>query len=135
MSEYDRRIDVTQGSDKSFGIFFAFVCFTFGGYFFFRGESVIWIFALIIGFVLFLVACFSPKLLSAPNNYWFKLGLGLGAFFSPLIMAFVYLIAVIPVGLVAKTIGKDLISQKFDKSANSYWVVRAPRSRSMKDQF
>ena len=50
-------------------------------------------------------------------------------------MAFVYFVTVLPTGLIMRLLGKDLLKQKLDKNAKSYWFKRSEPMGSMKNQF
>jgi hypothetical protein len=53
-------------------------------------------------------------------------------------LGFMYVVAMIPVGLLIRISGKDLLSLKRDSSASSYWIKRTaggPAPESLKDQF
>ncbi len=99
-----------------------------------NGE-VVSLWSLIIALIFFALAYIAPKVLSAPNKLWFKLGIALGAFVAPIVMVFVYFTTVVPIGLVMRLMGKDLLRQKLDKNAKSYWIERSQPVGSMKDQF
>ena len=134
MSEFKSHVDVKIGSEKGFGIVFAVVFSVIGLYPVLNGESVkLW--PLGIAIILILIAYLAPKILSVPNRLWFKLGMILGAVIAPVVMALVYFLAVTPTGLIARLMGKDLLRQKLDKNAKSYWIEREQSERSMKDQF
>ena len=59
----------------------------------------------------------------------------LGAVVAPVVMALVYFTTVVPIGLIMRLIGKDLLRQKLDKNTKSYWIERNEPMGSMKDQF
>ena len=40
-----------------------------------------------------------------------------------------------PVGLIIRLAGKDLLRQKFDDNAKSYWLKRTKPIASMKSQY
>ena len=50
-------------------------------------------------------------------------------------MALVYFSTVMPIGLIMRLLGKDLLLQKLDKKAKSYWIKRTIPIGSMKNQF
>ena len=77
----------------------------------------------------------APKILSVPNKLWFKLGLALGAVVAPVVMALVYFTTVVPIGLIMRLMGYDMLRQKLDKNAKSYWIVRDLTMGSMREQF
>lgn len=134
MSEYKQYIEVERGSEKSFGIIFAVVFLLISLYPLGENKDLdLW--PLIISLIFFLIAYLAPKVLSVPNKLWFKFGMALGSIFAPVVMALVYFSTVVPIGLIMKLLGKDLLRQKLDKNAKSYWIERNEPMGSMKDQF
>jgi len=75
-----------------------------------------------------------PKILILPNKVLFRLALLIGSIVVRIVMAFVYFATVLPTGLVMRLLGKDLLKQKLDKNAKSYWVDRKGPMGSMKNQ-
>ena len=59
----------------------------------------------------------------------------LGAIVAPIVMALVYIATIVPIGLIARLLGKDLLKTKIDKSASSYWLERTEEMQPMKNQF
>jgi|TARA_B100001964_G_C14206104_1_gene588200 hypothetical protein len=134
MSEYKQYIEVESGSEKNFGIVFAVVFLLISLYPLVDNKDVhLW--SLIISLIFFLLAYVDPKVLSVPNKLWFKLGMALGAVVAPVVMALVYFSTVVPIGLIMRLMGKDLLRQKLDKNTKSYWIERNEPMGSMKDQF
>ena len=121
-------------SEKSFGIVFAIV-FLFVALFPLTNSEDIRLWAIIISAIFLLLSFVAPKLLSLPNKLWFKFGLLLGSIIAPVVMALVYIATVIPTGLIMRLLGKDLLKQKLDKQAKSYWIERKDLVGSMKNQF
>ena len=93
------------------------------------------IWALVISTIFFLLALVSPKVLVLPNKLWFKFGLLLGSIAAPIVMTLVYFVTVVPTGFIMRFLGKDLLRQKLDKNAKSYWIERSEPMGSMKNQF
>jgi hypothetical protein len=53
-------------------------------------------------------------------------------------MGLLFVLGVIPFGLGARLMGKDLLRLKLDKSAKSYWIVRQPPGpppETMRNQY
>ena len=134
MSEHSSHFEVKQGSERSFGVVFTVVFAVFGLWPLLSGGSPR-IVLLSLGAVFLVLAFLAPRVLEVPNRLWFKLGMLLGAIVAPIVMALVYFIAVVPMGLWVRARGKDLLSMKLDKSAKSYWIERTDRMQSMKNQF
>ena len=134
MTEISRHVSTEQSSEKSFGVVFSIVFLIVALYPLINSESLrIW--ALAVSIIFFLLAFLAPKILVLPNKFWFKFGLLLGSIVAPIVMAFVYFVTVLPTGLIMRLLGKDLLKQKLDKNAKSYWVKRSEPMGSMKNQF
>ena len=134
MSETTSYIQTEKPSEKSFGVVFSIVFLIVALYPLINSESLrIW--ALVVSIIFFLLAFLAPKILVLPNKLWFKFGFLIGSFVAPIVMAFVYFVTVVPTGFIMRLLGKDLLKQKLDKNAKSYWVKRSEPMGSMKNQF
>ena len=134
MSEISSHVSTEQSSEKSFGVVFSIVFLIVSLYPLINFESIhIW--ALVVSIIFFLLAFLAPKILVLPNKLWFKFGLLIGSIVAPIVMAFVYFVTVLPTGLIMRLLGKDLLKQKLDKNAKSYWIERKEPMGSMKNQF
>jgi len=134
MSESTGHIPTEQSSPKSFGIVFSIVFLIVALYPLANSEDLrIW--ALIVSAIFLLLAFVAPNVLSLPNKLWYKFGILLGSIIAPIVMALVYFLTVLPTGLVMRLLGKDLLRQKLDKNAKSYWIDRTEPVGSMKNQF
>ena len=134
MTAISRHVSTEQSSEKSFGVVFSIVFLIVALYPLINSEGLrIW--ALVVSIIFFLLAFLAPKILVLPNKLWFKFGLLIGSIVAPIVMAFVYFVTVLPTGLIMRLLGKDLLKQKLDKNAKSYWVKRSEPMGSMKNQF
>ena len=134
MSKISRHVSTEQSSPKSFGVVFSCVFLIIALYPLITSEGLrIW--ALVVSIIFFLLAFLAPKILTLPNKLWFKFGLLIGSIVAPIVMAFVYFVTVLPTGLIMRLLGKDLLKQKLDKNAKSYWFKRSEPMGSMKNQF
>ena len=134
MSEISSHVSTEQSSPKSFGVVFSCVFLIIALYPLITSEGLrIW--ALVVSIIFFLLAFLAPKILVLPNKLWFKFGLLLGSIVAPIVMAFVYFVTVLPTGLIMRLLGKDLLQQKLDRNAKSYWIERKEPMGSMKNQF
>jgi len=134
MSEITSHVSTEQSSEKSFGVVFSIVFFIVALYPLINSESLrIW--ALIVSIIFFLLAFLAPKILILPNKLWFKFGLLIGFIVAPIVITLVYFFTVLPTGLIMRFLGKDLLKQKLDKNAKSYWIERKEPMGSMKNQF
>jgi len=134
MSETTSYIQTEKPSEKSFGVVFSIVFLIVALYPLINSESLrIW--ALVVSIIFFLLAFLAPKILVLPNKLWFKFGLLIGSIVAPIVMAFVYFFTVLPTGLIMRLLGKDLLKQKLNKNAKSYWIKRSEPMGTMKNQF
>lgn len=135
MSEIKGHIEVKRGSDRNFGLVFAtvFAIIALLPLVFGSGSPRYWLLA--IGMVFLLIAILRPSIFQKPNILWFKFGLFLGAIIAPIVMGIIYFITLVPIGIVMRLAGKDLLSLKIDPDAKSYWVERVESQDSMKNQF
>ena len=63
------------------------------------------------------------------------LGRVLNRIVSPVVMAVLFAVAVVPTGIVLKITGRDPLRLKFDKRATTYWQRREDAAKSFADQF
>ena len=128
---------VIMGSNRSFGLVFA-------GFFaivallpLIHGGALRW-WALTVAAAFAASALFAPRLLQPLNRLWFKLGLLLHHVVNPVIMALMFYGAMLPMALLLRWLGKDLLRLKREPEAQSYWIAReppAPAPGSMSKQF
>jgi hypothetical protein len=79
-----------------------------------------------------------PRMLAPLNQLWFRFGLLLGKFVTPLVMMVLFFATVTPVGILMRISGKDPLRLKWQPAAKSYWIERAepePAPGSLRDQF
>lgn len=102
-----------------------------------RGEAIrLW--ALVLAACFLVAALTWPQSLAGLNRWWTRLGILLGSVISPVALAIVYYLAVVPTGLIKRWFAKDSMGLHFDPSASSYWIVRDPKAspdESMTNQF
>lgn len=134
---FEREETIVAGSDRSFGFVmagaFAVVTALNAWH---AGRIWPWTAGLVAIFVV--TALIRPTLLNPLNRIWLKFGLLLHKVVNPVIMALLFYGTVLPTGLIARAMGKDLLRLKREPDAESYWIPRAPPGPApdtMKDQF
>lgn len=131
---HEHSIEIERGTERNFGVVFAIVFAALGVYLSWRSSSIpIWPFAVSAAFLL--VALLFPSVLYYPNLLWHRFGLLLGRIIAPLVMALVYIVTVVPIGLGMRLMGKDILRLKSDDEAESYWINRTSPPQPMKNQF
>ena len=124
----------SQSSNKSFGLLF-FVVFLILGLWPLKNADNINIYFILISLIFLILGLINSKILSPLNKSWIKLGEILGIVIAPIVMAFVYFVILVPVSLIVRLFGKDLLRLKFLKEKETYWIKRKKNIGSMKKQF
>ena len=127
-------INVNRGSERNFGLTFAAVFFLLGIYLTWSSGTVSW-WPLTTAAAFLVISFAAPDLLRLPNILWFKLGMLLGRIVAPIVMALVYVVTLVPMGLFVRVSGKDILHIKLDRGCKSYWIKREDPPQPMKNQF
>ena len=126
--------NIKISSNRNFGLVFFFIFLVVSIWPLIHNESPrIW--SAIISLAFLILVLTRSKLLTPLNRLWAKFGIILGSIIAPIVMGVVFFLVVTPIGLVMKIIGKDLLSIKYDKKKETYWVKRDKPTSTMKQQF
>ena len=123
------------GSNRSFGIIFS-VFFSFLAiYPAFNGSSLNY-YLLGIALIFLFLGLINSTVLNPLNILWIKFGELLGTIVAPIVMLMVYIITIVPTGIIMRLFGKDLLNLKYNRKVKSYWIEKNHQNQSsMKDQF
>ena len=125
--------DIKIGSNRSFGIvFFAFFLIISIFPLFKNGDLRIW--SLIVGIIFLVLGILKSEILTPLNRIWFKIGVILGNFISPIVMGVIFFFVVTPISLIMKLFGKDILNLK-KNNKESYWIEKSGPKSKMKNQF
>ena len=124
---------INKSSNKSFGLVF-FVFFLIISLYPLLKDGDIRIWALIIAIIFLILGLLNSKILSPLNKIWFKFGILLSKFVSPIVMGIVFFGVVTPTALMMKIFGKNLLGLK-KTNKESYWIERPKIKSKMKNQF
>tara|TARA_B110000858_G_scaffold195873_1_gene253307 strand:- start:1117 stop:1506 length:390 start_codon:yes stop_codon:yes gene_type:complete len=120
-------------SNKSFGIVF-FSFFLIISLYPLLNEGSIRIWAIVTATIFLILGLANSIILSPLNKIWFKFGIFLGNFVSPIIMGIVFFAVVTPTSLLMRIFGNNLLGLK-KSNKNSYWIKKPLIKSKMKDQF
>ena len=124
---------IVTSSNKRFGIVFSIFFLIISLYPLFKGDELrFW--ALIISIIFLILGLLNSKILTPLNKLWFKFGILLGNFISPVVMGVVFFAVVTPTSLIMKVLGKDLLNLK-KNNKKTYWIEKSKIKSSMKQQF
>ena len=125
--------DIKISSNRSFGIVFFIVFLLIALYPLLKGNDLrIW--SLLISFIFLALGLINSKILTPLNKLWFKFGLLLGRFISPLIMGIIFFVVVTPIAIIMRLLKKDLLNLKYNKK-ETYWIDKSGPKSKMKNQF
>ena len=120
-------------SNKNFGIVFFVVFLIIALYPLLENESVrVW--SIILSVIFLILGLLNSTILSPLNKVWFKFGIALGNFVSPIVMGLVFFIVVTPISIIMRILKKDLLNLK-KSNKKTYWIERSKIKSKMKNQF
>ena len=93
---------------------------------------------LVIGVALVAAGWLRPAILAPLNRLWTKLGLLLFHVVNPVVMLILFVVTIVPVGLIMRLMRHDPMRRRFDRDAQSYWIERdppGPAPDSLRRQF
>lgn len=143
---YGRDEDIEGSSDRGFGltvggILLAIALVRLGLQWWSSGTFALgwveWVFGG-VGLPLILLGLIAPAVLAPLNKAWTKLGLLLFKVVNPIVLGLIFVLTVVPIGLLLRAFGKDPLRLKLDPGAESYWIPRdppGPEPASMPQQF
>ena len=126
--------EITIGSNKSFGIVF-FIFFLIVSLYPLINHENIRLWSLVISAIFLILGLLNSRILTPLNILWFKFGILLGKFVSPIVMGLVFFLVVTPTSIIIKLVRKDLLKLKKEKNLNPYWINRPKIKSDMKNQF
>ena len=125
--------NIKIGTNKSFGVVFFLFFLTVSIFPLFKDGNIrIW--SLIIAIIFLILGLLNSKILTPLNNIWFRFGIILGSFVSPIIMGVVFFAIVTPTSLIMRVLGKNLLNLK-KGNKETYWIERSKIKSKMKNQF
>ena len=125
---------VKISSNRNFGLVF-FIIFLIVSLWPLIYEEPIRIWSVIISLVFLILGLMNSKMLTPLNLLWFKFGIILGTIVAPIVMGVVFFLVVTPTGFIMRIMGKDLLSKRYDKKTETYWIKRDKPINTMKKQF
>jgi hypothetical protein len=128
-----KKNDIKISSNKSFGIVF-FIVFLLITFYPLINQKDIRIWSLVISLIFLPLGLLNSEILTPFNKIWFKFGILLGNFVSPIVMSIVFFAIVTPTSLIMRVLGKNLLNLK-KGNKKTYWVERSKIQSKMKNQF
>jgi len=128
------QINADSKAVQKFGFILAGILFTLGLIAFFRGHQQYWFEWPLAALVLFL--SFSAiGILTRIYRFWMLIAEGISWVLLRLILGIFYYLILSPVGLGMRLAGKDILDEKMDQTARSYWKKHAAKSKEQYERL
>ena len=124
---------VNKTTNKNFGIVF-FIFFLILSIYPILNNKILNFWFLFISLIFLILGLLNSNLLFPLIRAWFKFGVYLSKFVSPIVMGAVFYLVVKPTSLIMKILNKDILSLKKNKS-ETYWIKKNGPISKMKNQF
>lgn len=123
--EFSREHTVEGASNKRFGLVVGGILLLFGCVRAYLHGEIGWFAALLggVGLVLVLAALIKSEVLEPANRGWNKFGLLLHKVTNPIFLGGMYVIAIVPTGLMMRAFGVDPMGMRRERK-DTYWIAR-----------
>jgi hypothetical protein len=112
-------------SDRAFGWVFAAFFGLIGGWPLLNGGAPhAWAWFVAAAFAA--TAQLRPGLLAPLNRLWSRFGLLLHRIVNPVVLGLIFVVAILPIGLLLRALGKDPLRLKRHANQTTYWLKRTP---------
>jgi hypothetical protein len=121
------KIDASPRNVRNFGYLFALICVLASALLAYKSSRA-WPYLAAAG-VLFLTGAVSGSaLLKGVYRVWMTFAYVLGWVNARVLLGLFFYLVLTPVGLILRSSGKDLLDEKIDRKAHSYWIKRERRT-------
>lgn len=76
-----------------------------------------------------------PPFFRAFFRVWVSMAVTLGYFVSRILLTIVFVVVMIPTGLIMRVVGKDPMERKLDPAAETYWIEREPAEEGSLERY
>ena len=120
MIEEIKNIKSEKNDLRKFGITIGTIFLIVAGLFFWKENESFQLF-LTIGITLFAVGIVMPVILKPVYWVWMVFATVLGWFMTRVILSLLFYVIFTPIGLIARSFGKQFLDLKWDKTDSTYW--------------
>ena len=108
---------------REFGLTIGAILVILGGVALWRGRGA-YVYLITAGILSIVLGAAMPRALKPPQKIWMALGVVLGFFVSRVILGTLFYLVITPINMVIRLLRKDILDQRIDKKAVSYWKNR-----------
>src|SRR5262249_5153 len=118
--------------EREFGLLVGFMAILIGSWRLYRGKGeVIAAGLLALGSALAILGLLFPRAVVIPNKWWMMLAKWLSLITTPIILAIIYFVILMPIGSIKRLFGWDPLRRRAP-SATSYWSPYNARQQNSK---
>lgn len=119
---------IKTASDRSFGLTVGGILAAIACVRWWWVGSLSWLMSalLVIGVGLVTAGSLRPAMLTPLNRLWIKLGLVLFHAVNPLVTLLLFVVTIVPTGLIMRVLRYDPMRRRFDRNASTYRIERDP---------
>ncbi|MFH0764738.1 MAG: SxtJ family membrane protein [Candidatus Omnitrophota bacterium] len=114
---------------REFGLTIGIILVILGGIAAWRGKPV-YPYFLSFGIAFIAAGIIMPAALRFPQVAWMTIAVIVGFFMNRLILSILFYTVITPIGIIMRILGKDVLDQRIDKSAPSYWKKRETTTKT-----
>ena len=129
LTEELKKLDPDRRELRRFALVLGGALLVLGSFAWYRGSGVA-PYLLLPGAVIAVCGLVAPAALRWLFFTWMAIGLVLGTIMTAIILTVVFVVAITPIGLVLRLLGRDPLQRKLDPEAASYWI---PKERPTND--
>ena len=119
---------------RRFGLMVGSVFLLLAAWFTWRGKFF-YPYFLVAGVALVVPGLLVPAALRHVYLVWMALAFALGLVVSTVLLTLFYYLVVTPIGLAARLFGKDFLSERWDRRAESYWIAVRRSEPRRKEEY
>jgi hypothetical protein len=127
-----KKIESSPKKLREFGFVVGGVLCAIGILSFWRGKGSFPYF-LAPGIILVITGAVIPSILKPVQKAWMTLALLMGWVMTRVFLSVLFYLAITPVGLLLRLMGKDLLDERLEPQKQSYWKLRPQTSRAPAD--
>jgi hypothetical protein len=113
--------DPARAQLRKYGLIMFTAFAVISGLLFLRHKPA-WLYTFIPSMLFLVSALIAPGVLAPVEKLWMKLAAVMGFVMTNVLLTLVFVVAVIPAGLILQLFGKSQIRKCFSKEMNTYWI-------------
>jgi hypothetical protein len=123
MLEEIKNINGSKKDLRNFGLLIGLILVLLGGVLFWK-EKASYFYFLVIGFILVGTGIFVPTVNKPIYQVWMTFANMIGWIMTRVVLAILYYLVVMPIGIAARLFGKQFLELKWERTQTSYWNLR-----------